>query len=61
MGVKKTNGCAVYVESKGGKFYIVALSENEEGMVLDLISQMHGGTIKACKEEQPLKRNKVNK
>ena len=56
----KANRCCVYIENKKGDFYLVGLKQNEEQMVINLISQFNNGVIKVFKEKQPLTRNKAN-
>ena len=56
----KSNRCCVYIENKKGDFYLVELKQNEEQMVINLISQFNNGVIKVFKEKQPLTRNKAN-
>jgi len=50
----KARRVAVFVESvKKKELYQVALTESEMGMILNLIGQMHGGSIKCRDEKYP--------
>jgi len=44
----------VAVENKSGGFWQVALSDEEQQYVINLISQLHGGTVKILNNKLPL-------
>lgn len=52
--------CA-FIENKKGDFWQIALDEDQRNMVMDLIGQMHDGTIKILKNRVDLTYKKPKK
>lgn len=50
----KAKSICAFVENKKGDFWQIALDENQQAMVMDLIGQMHDGTVKVLKNKLPL-------
>ena len=49
----KLNRIFVAIENKSGRCYQVPLNKSQQDLVIDLIRQMQGGEIKACKPKLP--------
>jgi len=49
----KVNRIFVAVENKSGSCYQIALTDSEQNAVIDLIQQMHKGTVKAVRGKLP--------
>ena len=45
--------CA-FIENKKGDFWQISLDDEQQAMVMDLIGQMHGGTLKIIRNKLPL-------
>lgn len=50
----KAKSICAFIENKKGDFWQIALDEDQQSMVMDLIGQMHDGTIKILKNKMPL-------
>ena len=50
----KAKSICAFIENKKGDFWQIALDENQQAMVMDLIAQMHDGPIKVVRNKLPL-------
>ena len=50
----KYNRLIAMVENKSGGIYQIALTDAQQGYVIDLISQLHRGSVKIMSPKLPL-------
>ncbi len=53
----KTKSLSILIQADDGLVYQVALAKDHEAYVLDLLAQLHGGTVRCL--EQPLEGVKI--